>query len=104
MGGFSVVPDDLATGSLAVSGHADVFGSIGETFSGATSSGTEFGALPSSGQVSDLTTRLSVLHGQQFGSAQVALKGAASALHYTGRNYTAADQGAGFAAHNIVTE
>jgi len=103
-GGFSVVPNDLVTGSQGVSGHADRFGSIGETFSGATSSGTEFGTLSVSGQVSTLTSRLSALHGQQFGSAHQALKGAATALQTAGQDYAAADYNASFAAHNIVTE
>jgi hypothetical protein len=102
-GGFSVVPGDLETGSQAISEHADGFASIGETFSGATSSGTEFGTMPVSGQVSALTTRLSAVHGKEFASAYRLLKGGAVAVHDSGVNYAKADAAATFAAQNIVT-
>lgn len=102
-GGFTVVPADLVTGSQAVSGHADGFAAIGETFSGATSSGTEFGSTSVSGQVSDLTSRFSALHGQEFGAAHRVLKGAASALHDSGQNYTNTDRAVTTATQSIVT-
>jgi hypothetical protein len=100
--GFSVVPSDLVTGSQAVSGHADGFAGIGETFSGAASSGTEFGSTSLSGQVSDLTSRFSALHGQEFGAAHRVLKGTATALTDSAQNYTNADNAASTATQSIV--
>lgn len=102
-GGFSVRPGDLETGSAAVSGHASGFADIGETFSGATSSGTEFGSTSVSGQVSDLTSQFSSLHGQEFGAAHRVLKGAATALHDSGQSYTNADNAVSTTTHSIVT-
>jgi hypothetical protein len=101
--GFRVIPGDLETGSQAISEHADGYASIGETFLGATSSGTEFGTLPVSGQLSGLTTRLSTVHGSEFGAAYRVMKGGASAVHASGVNYAKADAAARFAAENIVT-
>jgi hypothetical protein len=103
-GGFSVTISALETCQQAVSGQAGHFGDTAESFSAGTSSGSEFGTLPSvSGQLSSLTSRFNALGGNQFSAAKTFLTATANAVGTARENYIKADATAAKAARNIVT-
>jgi hypothetical protein len=101
-GGFSVTVSALEAGSAAISSRAGEFGSIGGGFSAGGSSGSEFGTMSVSGQLSGLTSRLSALGGSQFGAAQRFLSATAGALEQARQAYASADEGAATAALAII--
>ena len=91
-GGFSVTVSALESGSSAISSRAEDFGNVGTSFAAGASSGSEFGTMSVSGQLSGLTSRISAVHGSQFGAAQHFLSATADALDTAAQDYANTDQ------------
>jgi hypothetical protein len=104
-GGFTVTISGLATCQQAIAGQAGNIGSAGDTFSTDAVSGSDFGTLPAvSGQLSDITTRLSAAGGRQFGAAKAFLSATAGALGQARQSYVATEQANTSAARSIISE
>jgi hypothetical protein len=101
-GGFSMVASALETASEAISGRAEEFGSVGDSFSGSGSSGTAFGNTSMSGQLSEVTSRFSTLHGGQFGAAQRFLNATADCLSKAREGYVSTDEAVGQTSATLV--
>jgi hypothetical protein len=101
-GGFSVTVSALEIGSSAISSRAEDFGNVGASFAAGASSGSEFGTMSVSGQLSGLTSRLSAVHRGQFGAAQHFLSATADALDQAGKDYAKTDEAAATASKTIL--
>jgi len=101
-GGFSVTVSALETGSSAISSRAGDFGNVRASFAAGASSGSEFGTMSVSGQLSGLTSRLSAVHGAQFGAAQHFLSATAGALSTAAQDYANTDEAAATASKSVL--
>jgi hypothetical protein len=86
-GGFSLKFSGLDACSQSMGEQAGQFGAISDSFSGSPATGSAFGSISVSGQLSSLTSQLHEAHGRQFGSAAEFLSATERALDTARQGY-----------------
>lgn len=92
MAGFTVITSGLMECQRAIANEVNQFGGLARTLRHNQVPGSDFGSLPSSGQLAKLTAEVNDTASDQLSAAQHFLQGADTALVQTLENYMGVEQ------------